>query len=540
MAMRGSATAPGRSTAARVARARYLYEVEVYAPTTRQGRDEPRHRSVLGRADPELDALGRRRPARPGLAARVWREDRVAEARAGRRLERSTSCTSATSRSATPPCRRRTAGTYLAFTDDGDGHAAPQGSSPTAGLNTVHLLPTFDIASIEEDPAAQQTPACDLASYAPDSDQQQACVDGGRRRRTASTGATTRSTGLAPEGSYASPTRTAAARRRVPHDGRRRCTGTGLRVVLDQVFNHTAGVRPGATSRCSTRSCPATTSGSTRPARCETSTCCQNVATEHAMVEKLMVDSVVTWARSYKVDGFRFDLMGHHSKENMLALRAALDELTAGQGRRRRQAASTCTARAGTSARSRTTRCSSRPRQGNLGGTGIGTFSDRLRDAVRGGGPFDEDPRMQGFGTGVSHRPQRRGGQRHGAERRLARPRHGPGQARPRRQPRARSPSRTAERQDGARATRSTTTAPPPATPTSRTRSISYVDAHDNETLCDSLTFKLPVATSMADRVRMNTVSLATTALAQTPSFWHAGTDLLRSQVAGPQQLRLR
>ena len=34
----------------------------------------------------------------------------------------------------------------------------------------------------------------------------------------------------------------------------------------------------------------------------------------------------------------------------------------------------------------------------------------------------------------------------------------------------------------------------------------------------------------MADRVRMNSLSLATTALAQTPSFWHAGADLLRSK----------
>ena len=41
-----------------------------------------------------------------------------------------------------------------------------------------------------------------------------------------------------------------------------------------------------------------------------------------------MVDSVVTWAREYKVDGFRFDLMGHHSKANMLAVRRALDALT--------------------------------------------------------------------------------------------------------------------------------------------------------------------------------------------------------------------
>ena len=40
-----------------------------------------------------------------------------------------------------------------------------------------------------------------------------------------------------------------------------------------------------------------------------------------------------------------------------------------------------------------------------MAGTGIGTFSDRLRDAVRGGGPFDDDPRIQGFGTGLSPIP---------------------------------------------------------------------------------------------------------------------------------------
>jgi pullulanase/glycogen debranching enzyme len=59
---------------------------------------------------------------------------------------------------------------------------------------------------------------------------------------------------------------------------------------------------------------------------------------------------------------------------------------------------------------------------------------------------------------------------------------------------------------------------------------ITYVDAHDNETLFDALQYKLPQPTSMADRVRMNTIALATTALGQSPSFWHAGTDLLRSK----------
>ena len=40
-------------------------------------------------------------------------------------------------------------------------------------------------------------------------------------------------------------------------------------------------------------------------------------------------------------------------------------------------------------------------RQLELAGSGIGSFSDRLRDLVRGGGPFDADPRIQGFATGL-------------------------------------------------------------------------------------------------------------------------------------------
>jgi pullulanase/glycogen debranching enzyme len=52
------------------------------------------------------------------------------------------------------------------------------------------------------------------------------------------------------------------------------------------------------------------------------------------------------------MDGFRFDLMGHHMKSNMLNVRAALDDLTlAKDGVMVRP--STCTARAGTSARCR-------------------------------------------------------------------------------------------------------------------------------------------------------------------------------------------
>ena len=37
------------------------------------------------------------------------------------------------------------------------------------------------------------------------------------------------------------------------------------------------------------------------------------------MFAKLMDDSLVTWARDYKIDAFRFfDLMGHHPKDQMV------------------------------------------------------------------------------------------------------------------------------------------------------------------------------------------------------------------------------
>src|SRR6185436_11298186 len=119
-----------------------------------------------------------------------------------------------------------------------------------------------------------------------------------------------------------------------------------------------------------------------------------NTAPEHTMMGKLVVDSVVTWARAYKVDGFRFDLMGHHPKDNILAVRAALDKLPGGrdillygEGWNFGEVANNARFVQAT--------------QANLAGTGVGTFNDRLRDAVRGGGPFDGDPRIQGFGSGL-------------------------------------------------------------------------------------------------------------------------------------------
>nr|WP_315267295.1 pullulanase-type alpha-1,6-glucosidase [Microbacterium lemovicicum] len=415
-------------------------------------------------------------------------------------------------------------GTYRAFTRDSAGTAQLR-QLADAGINTVHLLPSFDIATIEEDRALQQEPACDLASFAPDSAEQQACV-----------GAVADADGYnwgydpfhfsAPEGSYA-----------VDADGGARVSefremvgalhGMGLQVVLDQVFNHTAESGQGARSVLD-RVVPGYYQRLNAAGAVETSTCCQNVATEHEVAQKLMVDSVVLWARDYHVDGFRFDLMGHHSKANMLAVRAALDELTLardgvdgkkiylyGEGWNFGEVADDA--------------LFEQARQGNLGGTGIGTFSDRLRDAVHGGSPVDSGSTyQQGFGTGLATDPNGKDGRP--ADQALADLGHDTDLVKLGLAGNLRDFSFTTS--DGTVRSGSELDYNGQAAgyADQPDEIISYVDAHDNETLYDLSVFKLPVETSMADRVRMNTLQLATTALSQTPSFWHAGTELLRSK----------
>ena len=417
-------------------------------------------------------------------------------------------------------------GTYLAFTDrrsDGMRHLRQLARS---GLNTVHLLPVNDIATIEERRSAQQEPACDLPALPPDSEQQQQCVAEVAERDGFNWGYdplhyTT------PEGSYATNPEGAARTR----EFRRMVQGlneTGLRAVIDVVYNHTpaAGqdpksildrVVPGYYQRLNP------TTGAV-----ETSTCCSNTATEHAMMEKLMIDSVVTWAKEYKLDGFRFDLMGHQPKSAMVKLRRVLDRLTLardgvdgrkiylyGEGWNFGEVANNA----------RFVQAS----QLEMASTGIGTFNDRLRDAVRGGGPFDENPRIQGFASGQYTDPNGDPVNGSAAEQRNAlllnqdRIKVGlTGNLRD-----YRFVDRTGTRVTGADVDYN---GQPTGYTTDPQEVVNYVEAHDNETLYDALVYKLPQDTPMADRIRMQTLALSTTALSQGVSFWHAGGEILRSK----------
>jgi hypothetical protein len=244
--------------------ARYAFEVGVYSPALDEvvtnvvtdpyslGLNTNSQRSVLVDLDePALKPRGWDRLRKPGLAQP---EDSTIYELHVRDFSVADN---------TVPAAHR--GTYLAFTDRNSAGMRQLRDLAGAGLNTVHLLPTNDLASIEERRDAQQTPACDLTSFGPAAEDQQACVDPVRDTDGFNWGYdplhyTT------PEGSYSTdpdgPARTHEFRDMVGA-----LNGAGLRVVMDVVYNHT----PARTRTPSwTGSCPATTTGCRPPARWRT------------------------------------------------------------------------------------------------------------------------------------------------------------------------------------------------------------------------------------------------------------------------------
>jgi len=394
-----------------------------------------------------------------------------------------------------------------------------------AGLTHVHLLPVFDIATINEDKSTWQSPDVEtLASFPPDSDEQQTLANATRAEDGFNWGYDPLHYTV-PEGSYS--TNTVDATRILEfREMVMALNQIGLRVVMDVVYNHTNAsgnsqysvldkVVPGYYHRLNN-------SGVV-----ESSTCCSNTATEHTMMERLMIDSVLTWTKEYKVDGYRFDLMGHHMKDNMLHLREALDGLTLeedgvagdevyvyGEGWDFGEVAENALGINAT--------------QKNLAGTGIGTFNDRLRDAARGGNPFG-GLQEQGFINGLYTNPN---------------------------EVDLRSPevqkSTLLEFSDIIRislagnladyslisGTGETVTgadvlyngSPGSGYTSDPQENIVYVSAHDNETLFDAIQYKAPLSATVADRVRMQNMGISLVSLSQGIPFFHAGSELLRSK----------
>ena len=217
------------------------------------------------------------------------------------------------------------------------------------GVNAVHILPSFDFATIDE--AKPDTPqynwGYDPLNY------------------------------NVPEGSYS--TNAADPKSRIREFKRMVMAlhKAGIRVILDVVYNHTNDIEHGNFQR----TYPDYYYRKTADGKFSNGSACGNeTASEKPLMRHFMIESVKHWINEYHVDGFRFDLMGMHDIPTMNAIRKAVDKIDPsiyiyGEG----WSAGNCALPLEKLAMKANTRMLH----------GIGAFSDELRDALR--GPFNDN-----------------------------------------------------------------------------------------------------------------------------------------------------
>jgi len=162
--------------------------------------------------------------------------------------------------------------------------------------------------------------------------------------------------------------------------------------------------------------------------------------------------------------------------------------------------------------------------QWNMAGTGIGSFSDRLRDAVRGGGPFDEGEGLRDNKGFANAGPDFLDSSKTDALNSLT-DLVRLGMAANLKDFVLEDATGTLKRgQDVDYNGQKAGYAEQPQ------ETINYVSKHDNQTLWDNNQYKILAGTSTDDRVRMHNIALSTTLLGQGIPFLHMGSDLLRSK----------
>ncbi len=400
-------------------------------------------------------------------------------------------------------------GKYAAFGEAGSNGMKHLKALADAGLTDVHLLPVYDIASVSE--AGCSTPA---PSGAANAEAQQAAV-------TATASADCFNWGYdpyhfnAPEGSYASDAADGAKRILEFRQMVMGLHGAGLRAGMDVVYNHTTASGQNEKSILD-RVVPGYYQRLNADGTVANSSCCDNTATENLMMAKLVVDSTVMWARDYRIASFRFDLMGHMPRALLEQVKARTAAVTGravqlfGEGWNFGEVANGA----------RFAQAS----QGGLAGSGIGTFGDKMRDAVRGGSGFDSGNALianQGWINGLFYDPNALGGGRPLNDLRW----YGD----------LIKGALAGSIRDYALTTHWDATvalsdlggvgyASEPG------EVVNYVENHDNQTLFDNNTYKLPTATSTEDRARVQMLGAALVAFSQGTAYYHAGIDTLRSK----------
>ncbi|MCK4260761.1 MAG: type I pullulanase [Halanaerobiales bacterium] len=126
-----------------------------------------------------------------------------------------------------------------------------------------------------------------------------------------------------PEGQYATDPRNPIKRIKELKEAILTLHKNGIRVILDVVYNHTGKKIPNLEKIVPGYYLRRDADGNL--------ICGSDVnndfASERPMARKLMIDSVKYWVTEFKVDGFRFDLMGLHDRETMLQLMEEINKI---------------------------------------------------------------------------------------------------------------------------------------------------------------------------------------------------------------------
>ena len=405
-------------------------------------------------------------------------------------------------------------GKYLAFTETGAAGMRHLRALREAGMIDVHLLPVFDIATIPERGCV--TPK--IPDAAPDSEAQQAVTSAVAAKDCFNWGYDPYHFN-APEGSYATDPDDGAGRVREFRAMVQALHAAGLRVGMDVVYNHTTSSGQAPTSVLD-RIVPGYYQRLDADGKVERSTCCDNTATEHRMMAKLMIESAALWAKHYRIDSFRFDLMGHQPRAAMERLQHAVDTAAGrhidliGEGWNFGEIADGA----------RFVQASQR----SLNDSGIATFSDRARDALRGGGCCDSGEALmaQGLISGLHYAPNALSA---GKDQSVALLRAAD-MARIGLAGTLHDVRMTTFEGEDKRIADIDYAGQPAGYAAQPGEVVNYVENHDNPTLFDILALKLPRDTTREDRARVQLLGAAFVSFSQGIAYYHAGMEVLRSK----------
>jgi len=349
-------------------------------------------------------------------------------------------------------------GKFLGLAEVGTKNSAGQSTGLShikeLGVTHIHLLPFYDYNSVDETKAAvQYNWGYDPVNY------------------------------NIPEGSYSTNPADGKVRIKELKELIKTMHSNGLRIIMDVVYNHTALTKnanfnilvPDYYYR-------KRADGSFSDA----SSCGNETASDNAMFQKFMIESVVYWVNEYHIDGFRFDLMGIHDIETMNLISDTLHKIKPsivlyGEG--------------WTSSSSPLPEEKRALKKNAAQLNGIAVFSDDMRDGIK-GSVFNIDDR--GFATGNIGNSE---SVKFGIVAAGKHPQINYSKVNYSKEPYTAGPAGL----------------------------INYADCHDNNILWDKIALSFKEA-SVAERTKMHELAYAIVLTAQGASFLHAGTEFLRTK----------